>query len=248
MNNIDKILNDFQDKFGIKPKPNKDLKVIPTGFKELDSAMNIGGIPRGKTTEISGAAGTGKSILGYCLIREAQKQGAYVLYIDADRKFDRDYATRTGVKLEELLVCNPPTGEQAIQVIYYYLSYRLIDLIIIDSIPALLPLEELMGETNNSSQVKLIATMLRELMAEIENTKSSLVCINQVRSSFAAGGSITPFNNIFGYYASLRIHLRKVKSIKKWRKLKGYLIEANIHKNRWGERRSTNFELPILSK
>lgn len=246
MSDIEEILKDFQSKFGIKLKPKKDVKVFPTGFKELDDSIGIGGVPRGKTTEISGAPGTGKSILGYFLIREAQKQGSFVLYIDADRKFDKSYASKIGVKLEELLVCNPTTGEEAIQIIYYYLSYKLIDMIVIDSIPALLPLEELTGENKGSVQAKLIATMMRDLISEIEDSNSSLVCINQIRSCFKPSGSITPFNNIFGYYASLRIHLRKVKSIKRWRKLKGYVIEANIHKNRWGERKVINFELPII--
>lgn len=246
MNNIDKILNDFQNKFGVKPKPNKDIKVFLTGFKEFDEALCIGGIPRGKTTEISGAPGTGKSILAYYMIREAQKEGAVVLYIDGDRKFDSAYAHKIGVKLEELLICKPVSGDQVVQIIYYYLSSKLIDLIIIDSIPALLPLEELLGEITNGSQAKLIATMLKELMTEIENSRSALVCLNQVRYGLNSG-TITPFNNIFSYYASVRVHLRKLKSIKKWRKLKGFLIEANIHKNRWGDRKTAQFELPILN-
>lgn len=245
---IDDILNDFQNKFGIKQKPKTDLDVFSTGFNALDSALKIGGIPKGKTTEISGAPGTGKTILGYHIIKEAQKKKAIVLYIDAERAFNAEYAKKLGINVSELLICTPQTGEMAMQIIYYYLAYHLIDIVLIDSIPALLPLEELLGETRNGVQAKLIASMMNELVSAIENTKVALICLNQVRHCFKLGGTTTPFNNIFGYYASIRIHLKKIKSVKKWRKLKSYIIEANIHKNRWADRTAVDFELPIITE
>jgi recombination protein RecA len=248
MSNIDQILNDFQNRFGLKPRPRKNLEVFPTGYTELNQALGIGGIPRGKTTEISGAPGSGKSVLACYLTKEAQRQGAIVLYVDAERAFDPVYAGKIGVDLSKLLICTPQTGEIAMQVIFYYLSQRLIDMVVIDSVPALLPLEELLGETRNGIQKKLITTMLKGLIGEIESSRAALVCLNQVRHCFKEGGSITPFNNIFAYYASLRIHLRKVRSIKKWRKLKGYVIEASIHKNTWAERSTATFELPVMER
>jgi len=248
MGNIEEILRDFQSKFGLKPKPQNNLDVFPTSYPEMDKALGIGGIPRGRTIEISGGPGVGKSVFAYHLVKEAQKKNAIVLYVDADRAFNPTYAGKVGVDLSKLLICTPQTGEIAMQIIYYYLAQHLIDMVIIDSIPALLPLDELLGETGIGIQSKLITTMMKELAGQIENTRVVLICINQVRHSFKYGGSTTPFNNIFGYYASLRIHFRKVKSIKRWRKLKGYLIEANIHKNRWGERKVINFELPVIAE
>lgn len=248
MGNIDDILNDFQKKCGIKTRGRRHVDVFPTGFDELDKALGIGGLPKGKTTEISGSPGVGKSVLAYQLMKEAQAKGAIILYVDADRAFNPSYADRVGVNLSELIICTPETGELALQVIYHYLAYHLVNMVIIDSIPALLPLEELLGEKTNTAQAKLITTMMKELVSTIERSNVSLVCLNQVRHSFRFGGSTTPFNNIFGYYASLRIHLTKVKTIKKWRKLKGFIVEANVHKNRWAGRAIMNFELPIITK
>lgn len=245
MGKIEDILNDFQSKFGIKPSPRRDIKVFSTGFREIDRALGIGGIPRGKTTEISGAPGTGKTAMAYHMIREAQKQGAIAMYVDAQRSFDKSLAEELGVDLEALLVVTPLAGEHVMRAIQVNLGFQLIDLIVIDSIPALLPLEELRGESRNNVQTKLIGTMFGALMEGIDRTDVALVCLNQVRHDFKLGGATTPFNQMFGYFSSVRIHLSRVKSITKWRKVQAYIIEANIYKNNWNETAKVNFELKV---
>ncbi len=245
MGKIEDILDDFQKKFGIKPVPRKDIQTFSTGFKEIDDALGIGGIPRGKTSEISGAPGTGKTILAYHMIREAQTQGAIVMYVDAERAFDKNLAKRLGVDIDSLLIVTPLIGEYAIQAIHANLTYKLVDLIIIDSMPALLPLEELRGESKALTQTKLIGTFFRSLMEIVEASNTALVCLNQVRHDFKLGGATTPFNQIFGYFASVRIHLTRVKSITRWRRVQAYIVEANIYKNNWNQITKVNFELKV---
>lgn len=245
MGKIEDILDDFQRKFGLKPSPRKDIQVFSTAFKEINNALGIGGIPRGKTTEISGAPGSGKTLLSYHMIREAQSTGAIVMYVDAERAFDKHLAKRVGVDIETLLIVTPLIGEYAIQAIYTNLSYRLVDLIIVDSMPALLPLEELRGETQSLSQTKLIGTFFKSLMEMVETSNTALVCLNQVRNDFKLGGATTPFNQIFGYFASVRIHLSRVKSITRWRRVQAYIIEANIFKNNFSQIQRVNFELKV---
>ena len=245
MGKIEDILEDFQKKFGLKPTPRKDIQVFSTGFKEINAALGVGGIPRGRTTEISGTPGTGKTVLAYHMIREAQSQGAIVMYVDAERAFDKHTAKRLGVDIESLMIVTPLIGEYAIQAIHTNLSYKLVDLIIVDSMPALLPLEELRGESKTLTQTKLIGTFFKALMEIVETSNTALVCLNQVRHDFKLGGATTPFNQIFGYFASVRIHLSRVKSITRWRRVQAYIIEANIYKNNLNQIQKVNFELKV---
>jgi recombination protein RecA len=249
MDNLDDILNDFQSKFGIKPKKPKELEVIQTGYKTIDTALGIGGIPIGKTTEISGEAGSGKTLLAYQLIAQAQKNGLIVLYIDTERNFSRDFAKKVGVNLEELVICTPVVGEMALQVIGYYAEHGYVDMVILDSLPALIATSELHTKLetagNYEVQTRMLGLLLQYVMDFIEEKAITFVAINQIRTDVKTHKIITPFNKLMSYYASVRMQLSRVKSIRKNRKILGYKVEANIFKNNYSKRDIADFDLII---
>ena len=243
---IDEILNAFQVKFGIRPRKPKELKVIHTNYQNLNNALGIGGIPKGKTTEIFGEAGTGKTLLSYDIIANAQKEGMVALYIDGERNFSRDYAKKAGIKLNNLLICTPTTGEIALQVVAYYVENDLVDLIVIDSLPSLISISELEESVGDYQlQDKMIGTMLKQTMSLIDKTDVTLLCLNQIRCNLKMKCLTVPFDKYLSYYTSVRIQLSKLKSITKWRKIKGYTIEANIRKNNYHQLATTSYDLMI---
>jgi len=246
MTKIDDILNDFQKKFGIFPKKPRDLKVISTGHEELDKALGINGIPKGKTIEISGEAGSGKTLLAYDIIANAQKQDLIVLYIDAERNLSQIYAKHAGINLNKLLVCTPTCGEMAIQIIVYHVEHDLVDLIVIDSMSALPSINELENDFGDYKvQEQMIGTMLKDVMTMIDDTDVTLLCLNQIRWNLKTKQQTVSFDKYVRYYASVRIRLTKLKSITKWRKIRGYTIEADIHKNNYHHIMATEYNLML---
>jgi len=222
---IDNLLNDFQSKFGIKSKKPRDLKVISTGYKEIDDAIGIGGIPQGKITEISGASGTGKTLLAYQIIANAQKQGLIVLYIDAEEAFSKIEAKKRGVNIEDLVICTPDSGEIVIETMEFCIKNKLIDLIIIDSLTALPSIKEV---ENNQGNYKYQSQMIDEFLTKstfmMDNI--TLMCLGQIRLNLKEFKYITYFEKFLDYYTSIRIRLSRLKSITKRRKTLGYKIEA----------------------
>lgn len=246
MGDIDDILNNFQEKFGIKRTEQAKVDVIPTGYETIDTALGIGGIPIGKTTEISGEPGAGKNVLAYHIISEAQRQNMIVMWVDAEKGFSFEYAKKHGVDPTEIVVCDPPSGEMAMQLMAYYMENGLVDLIVIDSLPALVSTSELKKVTGNYKiQERMIGDMLKHFMTFVDKLPITFICLNQIRLDFQTKKPKTPFNEHVNYFASVRIHLSRLNAITKWRKIRGYKVEANIHKNNYHERTATSFDLMI---
>lgn len=244
MQTIETMLDDFQKKFGIVFKRPENLKVISTSYKELDDALYIGGFPEGKIIEISGEAGVGKTLLAYKVIKEAQKQKKVVLYVNAQRDFCKDFAEKVGVNLEDVIICEAPSGESVMDIMAYYLGRNLVDMIVLDSLAALVSVCEVAeGHGNYLQQSIMIEKMLQCVLPIISKKKITMLCLNQIRMNPETGKLQTPFEKTMAYYAGMRIMLTKLGSIKKERKLLGYSVEAKIYKNNYGRLKTVNFDM-----
>lgn len=244
MAKIEKMLDDFQKKFGIRFKKPEHVKAISTSVDLLDKGLHIGGFPEGKIIEIAGEAGVGKTALSYKFIKEAQAQNKSILYVDAYKSFSHDFACKLGVKLDQLIVCDAPSGESVFTIIAYYLARNLVDVVILDSLASLVSEEEIEKQKGDYlQQAHMIERLLQILLPEIDKKKVTMVCLNEIRMNLDTKKLQTPFDSTMAYYSSIRIMLTKLKSIKKDRILLGHLIEAKIYKNNFGKLDTVNFEL-----
>ena len=244
MSKLDDMLNSFESNIISNSKKDIKMDYFKTGYPELDDALG-GGIPEGKITEIYGKPLTGKSKLSYHIISEAQKKGEVVLFIDAEHSFNKDYAEKVGIHLDEMLLFEPENGEQALELILECLQGQCIDLIIVDSVPALVSKEESLDE-ESFKQHNLVFNLLKKICQNIVESSTTIVFLNQIRNDFNSyGNTTTPFNDLFGLYATLRVGLKKIKSLKKDNQKIGYLIGAEIEKNNLCDLQSTEFELII---
>ena len=216
----------------------KGIEAIPTGSLALDIALGIGGIPKGRVIEIYGPESSGKTTLTLSLINQLQKTGGTAAFIDAEHAFDATYAQKIGVKLEELLISQPDTGEQALEIAETLVRSNAVDLIVIDSVAALTPRAEIegdMGDSHMGLQARLMSQALRKLTAVISKSKTCVVFINQIRMKIGVmfgSPETTTGGRALKFYASVRIDLRRVESLKQGDTFFGNRVKAKIVKNK----------------
>ncbi|MFC1973988.1 recombinase RecA [Chloroflexota bacterium] len=214
------------------------VEALPTGSLSLDLALGIGGIPRGRVTEVFGPESAGKSTLAQHFMAEAQKAGGMAAYIDVEHALDPAYAAVCGVKLDDLLVSQPDTGEQALEIAEALVRSSAIDVVVIDSVAALVPRVEIEGEMGDSHvglQARLMSQALRKLSAAISRSHTAVVFINQLREKVGVifgNPEVTPGGRALKFYSSVRIDLRRVESIKQDGKIVGIRIRAKVVKNK----------------
>jgi len=212
---------------------------IPTGSLGADLALGIGGIPRGRVTEIFGPESSGKTTLTLHIIAEAQKRGGTAAFIDAEHALDINYAKRLGVKTDELLISQPDYGEQALDIADLLVRSGAVDIVVIDSVAALIPQAELegeMGETQVGGQARLMSHALRKLTCTILKSNTSVVFINLIRMKFVFTGSGNPETtsggNALKFYASVRIDIRKIQTLKDKEEVYGSRCRVKMVKNK----------------
>ncbi len=215
-----------------------DVAAIPTGSLALDLALGIGGVPRGRVIEIFGPESSGKTTLTLSIIKQIQNMGGVAAFIDAEHAFDSAYAKTVGVKLEDLLISQPDTGEQALEITETLVRSNAVDLIVIDSVAALTPRAEIEGEMGDSHmglQARLMSQALRKLTAAISKSKTCVIFINQIRMKIGimfGNPETTTGGNALKFYSSVRIDLRRIEAIKRGEEVVGNRIRAKIVKNK----------------
>ena len=218
----------------------QDVKVdsISTGSPSLDSALGVGGIPRGRVTEIYGAEASGKSTLTYHVMASAQRYGGTAAYIDAEHALDPSYAGKCGLDIENILVSQPDTAEQALEICEYLVRSSAVDIVVIDSVAAMVPKAELegdMGDTHVGLQARLMSQALRKLTASISKSNTAVVFINQIREKvgvFWGSPEVTPGGRALKFYSSVRIDLRRIESLKQGTDILGNRVRARVVKNK----------------
>ena len=214
------------------------VEVIPSGSILLDAALGVGGYPRGRIVEIFGPESSGKTTLALHAIAETQKQGGIAAFIDAEHAFDRFYAAKLGVKVDDLLVSQPDNGEQALDIADQLIRSAAIDLIVIDSVAALTPkaeIEGVMGENKVGLQARLMSQALRKLTSVISKTKTTCIFINQLREKIGVmygNPETTTGGNALKFYASVRLDIRKSEALKTGDKVYGHKVLVKIVKNK----------------
>ena len=242
---LDLALNQIEKQFGkgsIMKLGEDSIKIaiefIPTGAISLDLALGIGGIPRGRITEIFGPEMSGKSTLALHIIANAQLSGGTAAYIDAEHAFDPAYATHCGVKVGDLLISQPDTGEQALEITEALVRSGALDVVVIDSVAALVPRAELEGDMGDAFvglQARLMSQALRKLTAAIHRSHTSVIFINQLREKvgvFFGNPEVTPGGRALKFYSSVRIDLRRADTIKKGDTIIGSRVKAKVVKNK----------------
>jgi len=214
------------------------VEVIPTGSIALDIALGVGGLPRGRVVEIFGPESSGKTTVALHVIAEAQKLGGTCAFIDAENAMDPQYASAVGVNIDELLISQPDTGEQALEITEVLVRSASIDVIVIDSVAALVPRAEIEGEIGDSHvglQARLMSQALRKLSTAINRSRAVTIFINQLREKIGVmfgSPEVTPGGRALKFYSSVRIDLRKLDSIKKGTEIVGNRVRARVVKNK----------------
>jgi recombination protein RecA len=218
--------------------PKLELEVIPTGVLALDAALGIGGIPRGRIIEIYGPESSGKTTLALQIIAESQALGGIVAFIDAEHALDPTYAARLGVDIDEVLVSQPDTGEQALEICDMLVRSGAIDCIVIDSVAALVPRAEIEGEIGDTSvglQARLMSQALRKLAGSLSKSNTTCIFINQLREKIGVmygSPEVTTGGRALKFFSSVRIDIRKIDTIKKGTDIVGNRVRAKVVKNK----------------
>jgi len=216
----------------------EDIPVIPSGSLTLDLALGVGGYPRGRVIEIFGPESSGKTTLAIHAIAEVQKQGGIAAIIDAEHAFDRFYAEKLGVDVENLLISQPDNGEQALEIADQLIRSSAVDLVVIDSVAALTPkveIEGLMGDNKVGLQARLMSQALRKLTSNISKSNTCCVFINQLREKIGVmfgSPETTTGGNALKFYATIRVDIRKKESIKNGEEVLGNLTKVKVVKNK----------------
>ena len=214
------------------------VEVIPSGSLALDIALGVGGIPRGRVTEIFGPEASGKTTLAQHIIAEAQKRGGVAAYIDVEHALDPSYARNCGVNVDELYISQPDTGEQALEITEALVRSGAVDVIAIDSVAALVPRAEIEGEMGDAHvglQARLMSQALRKLAAAIGKSGTAVVFINQLREKVGiifGNPEVTPGGRALKFYSSVRIDLRRIEVIKQGNEVVGNRVRAKVVKNK----------------
>jgi recombination protein RecA len=216
----------------------EDIQVVSTGSLGLDIALGVGGLPRGRVVEIYGPESSGKTTLTLQVIAEMQKEGGTCAFIDAEHALDIQYAQKLGVNLQELLISQPDTGEQALEIVDALVRSGSVDLIVVDSVAALTPKAELEGEMGDALpglQARLMSQALRKLTATIKKTNTMVIFINQIRMKIGVmfgSPETTTGGNALKFYASVRLDIRRTGSIKKGEEVIGSETKVKVVKNK----------------
>jgi recombination protein RecA len=214
------------------------IDVIPTGAINLDAAIGVGGIPRGRVTEIYGPESSGKTTLCLHVVANAQRAGGVAAYIDAEHALDTDYAQKLGVDIENLLVSQPDTGEQALEICEILVRSGAVDIVVIDSVAALVPKAEIEGEMGDSHvglQARLMSQALRKLTGAIARSKTSVVFINQLREKIGVmfgNPETTTGGKALKFYASVRLDIRRIGPVKEKEEVIGSHVRVKVVKNK----------------
>lgn len=218
--------------------PRLNVEAIPTGAIALDLALGVGGVPRGRVTEIFGPESAGKSTLVQHIIAEAQRAGGIAAYIDAEHALDPSYARRCGVNVDELYISQPDTGEQALEIAEALVRSNAVDVIAVDSVAALTPRAEIEGEMGDSHvglQARLMSQALRKLTAAISRSRCAMIFTNQLREKVGVmfgNPETTPGGRALKFYASVRMEIRRVESIKQGADVVGNRTKVKVVKNK----------------
>ena len=254
--NIDTTLDAIRVKFGedsimkLGDKPKVGVDAISTGSIGLDAALGVGGLPRGRIIEIFGPESSGKTTLSLHVIAEAQKTGGICAFIDAEHAMDPEYSKRLGVKINELLISQPDTGEQALEIVDSLVRSGKIDVIVIDSVAALTPKDEIegdMGAYHVGKQARLMSQALRKLTAIVAKSKTIVIFINQIRMQIGVmfgNPETTPGGKALKFYTSVRLDIRRIAQIKKGDEVMGGRTRVKVVKNKVAAPfRQTEFDL-----
>ncbi|MDO8590064.1 MAG: recombinase RecA [bacterium] len=254
--NIDATLDAIRTKFGedsimkLGDKPRVGIDAISTGSIGLDAALGVGGLPRGRIIEIFGPESSGKTTLSLHVIAEAQKTGGICAFIDAEHAMDPEYSKRLGVKIDELLISQPDTGEQALEIVDSLVRSGKIDVIVIDSVAALTPKDEIegdMGAYHVGKQARLMSQALRKLTAIVAKSKTIVIFINQIRMHIGVmfgNPETTPGGKALKFYTSVRLDIRRIAQIKKGEEVMGGRTRVKVVKNKVAAPfRQTEFDL-----
>ena len=241
---IDATIKAIQTKFGegaiikLGDAPKVNIDAISTGSIGLDHALGVGGLPKGRIVEIFGPESSGKTTLALHVVAEAQKAGGVAAFIDAEHALDPDYAKKLGVKIDQLLLAQPDTGEQALEICESLVRSGNVSVIVIDSVAALTPKDEIegdMGAQHVGKQARLMSQALRKLTAIVARTKTTVIFINQIRMQIGVmfgNPETTPGGKALKFYTSVRIDIRKIAQIKKGDDVIGSRTRAKVVKNK----------------
>ena len=219
-------------------RPEMNVEAIPTGSLALDAALGIGGVPKGRIIEIYGPESSGKTTLALHIVAQAQKRGGEVAFVDAEHALDPDYAARIGVDIDSMLVSQPDTGEQALEITDALVRSGAVDVVVVDSVAALTPRAEIegeMGDTFVGLQARLMSQALRKLAGNIAKTNCVVIFINQLRMKIGVmygNPETTTGGNALKFYASVRIDIRRTEAIKNGTEIVGNRTRAKIVKNK----------------
>jgi recombination protein RecA len=219
-------------------RTNMGIEVVPTGALPLDLALGVGGLPRGRITEIYGPESSGKSTLAMHVVAEAQRSGGVCAYIDAEHAMDPVYARAIGVDVDQLLISQPDTGEQALEITDMLCRSGAIDVIVVDSVAALTPRAEIegeMGDTHVGLQARLMSQALRKLTANISKTNTIVIFINQLREKIGVmfgSPETTPGGRALKFYSSVRLDIRRIESLKDGAEIVGNRTRVKVVKNK----------------
>jgi len=247
VNDLDEIIEEIREKFGegaimrLGEAKRVDVDVIPSGSVSLDLALGVGGVPRGRIIEIFGPESSGKTTLALHILANAQKMGGKGAFVDAEHALDPEYAKRLGVDVENLLISQPDTGEDALNILETLVRSGAISCVVVDSVAALTPRAEIEGEMGAQFiglQARLMSQALRKLTALADRTKTTIIFINQIRSQIGMGPMVraesttTPGGRALKFYSSIRIEVKRVGQIKKGEEVIGSRVKAKVVKNK----------------
>jgi len=237
---IEQIRSRFGDgaimKFGDVPRTNVDA--ISTGCLSLDIATGVGGVPRGRVIEVYGPESSGKTTLAQHIVAEVQKAGGIAAFVDAEHALDPEYAAKIGVNVKEMLLSQPDSGEQALEIVETLVRSNAVDVVVVDSVAALVPQKEIegeMGDQHMGLQARLMSQALRKLTAVIAKTKTVVIFINQIRNKigvFFGNPETTTGGNALKFYCSVRIEVRRSAQIKQGEKIIGNRVKVKVVKNK----------------
>lgn len=241
---VEDTLREIRTKFGddsimmLGDKPHVDVNAISTGSIGLDAALGVGGVPRGRIIEIFGPESSGKTTLSLHIIAEAQKLGGICAFIDAEHAMDPEYSQRLGVKTDQLLISQPDNGEQALEIVDSLVRSGKIDVIVVDSVAALTPKDEIegdMGAYHVGKQARLMSQALRKLTAIVAKSKTVVIFINQIRMQIGVmfgNPETTPGGKALKFYTSVRMDIRRIAQIKKGEEIMGGRVRVKVVKNK----------------
>lgn len=242
--NLAEAISEIKEKFGegaimkLKEAQKTNVEVISTGSLAVDLALGVNGIPRGRISEIYGGESTGKTTLALSILAEAQKAGGVAAFIDAEHALDPDYAKKIGVNVDDLLISQPDSAEQGLQIVETLVRSGEVDIIVVDSVAALVPKMEVageMGELQIGLQARLMSQALRKLSGIVSKTRTALIFLNQTRMKIGimfGNPETTPGGLALKFYSSVRIELRRMAQIKQGEQIIGSRIKVKIVKNK----------------